>query len=175
MSRSDRPLSSHGRVLIGVSWYRMSAPPDGTLRVAVRNIRGARVCLTSTAGPAFGCPLSAWWCPFSRCDSQWFVAGRTLASMGESSRGKGIARAKNPLRQTTERGPNGVRPPSRRGGILSQGLDPGGLPDLGSRICSSTMYQASSTGFAPLQLARLRNEQNWLRACYVASMQLVFH
>src|SRR5258707_12733737 len=23
MSRRDRPLSSHGRVLIGVSWYRM--------------------------------------------------------------------------------------------------------------------------------------------------------
>src|SRR6266576_3190938 len=91
MSRKDRPLSSHGRVLIGVSWYRMPAPPDGTLRVAVRNIRGARVCLTSTA----------------------------------------IARTKKALRQTTERDPNGARPPSRRGGIPSQGLDPGGLPGLG--------------------------------------------
>src|SRR6266478_3414653 len=39
MSRSDRPLSSHGRVLIGVSWYRMSTPPDGTLSVAACNIR----------------------------------------------------------------------------------------------------------------------------------------
>src|SRR5687767_8805546 len=34
MSRSDRPLSNHGRVLIGVSSYRMSTPPDGNLRVA---------------------------------------------------------------------------------------------------------------------------------------------
>jgi hypothetical protein len=62
---------------------------------------------------------------------QRFVAGRTLASMGESFREKGIARTKDPLRQTTERDPNGVQPPSRRGGILSQGLDPGGLPGLG--------------------------------------------
>src|ERR1700730_3995555 len=39
MSRNDRPLSSHGRVLIGVSWYRMPTPPDGKLSLVAWNIR----------------------------------------------------------------------------------------------------------------------------------------
>jgi len=77
--------------------------------------------------------------------------------MGESFRGKGIARTKNPLRQTAERDPNRVRPPSRRGGILSQGLDPGGLPDLGVSFSNLLLDYVPSLihRFRPPQLARM--------------------
>src|ERR1700704_6856980 len=116
MSRSDRPLSSHGRVLIGVSWYRMSAPPDGTLRVVVRNIRFEKGGVTSTA--------------WSRRHSGNLLAHGGVPSLARTRRGSspvgrwpasvrapdaGALREPSPLRQTNDRGPDGAPPTRRRG------------------------------------------------------------
>jgi hypothetical protein len=75
--------------------------------------------------------------------------------VGESSRGKGIARTKNPLRQTTEH-PNGVRPPSRGGEILSQGPDPGGLPGLGEPFANLLF------DYVPSLIHRFRSLAIWM-------------
>src|SRR5688572_20178098 len=116
MSRSERPLSSHGRVLIGVSWYRMPAPPGGTLRVVVRYY---------VDGLVHGGVLA-------RSDSQRFRALREPRA--HVARRRRIVVRTELIRRAVE----------ARSSVRARIRATSRASVCRSRICCSTMYQASS-------------------------------